>query len=54
MGNTKRLKSEVADPTSELAKIFHAIDKGRIVENFPRNSLRPAYQYTKAEVGGVK
>jgi hypothetical protein len=54
MGNTKRLKSEFADSTSELLKIFNAIDKGRVVENLPRDFLRPAYQYTKAEVGEIK
>lgn len=54
MGNTKRLKSEFADSTSELLKIFNAIDKGRVIENLPRDFLRPAYQYTKAEVGEIK
>jgi hypothetical protein len=52
MGSASRLKKDHTD--NEVEKIFRLIDNGKLVNYRNIAFLRPAYQYTKAEVGEIK
>lgn len=51
MGNTRRISKEMHD--AEFYKLLR-INPANLPKNLKPDHIRPAYQYTKAEVGGIR